>query len=143
MNHLFSMALLLLMLAPQKDNLPDAFHKLPEQDKAKATVVVTGIYGEGRSPCLFMPDGTRRWALESYFRVTKVYRGPVGGKSIYISGSVLPKREVAGVKLEVGSEYLVLLQPSEESMKTIKAGEYVPAWAARGDEGIIAIVKLK
>lgn len=136
------MVLLLFMFAPQDQNLPDAFHKLPEQDRAKATVIVIGIYGEGRSPCIFMPDGSRRWALESWFRVTKVYRGRVGGKSIYVARRMLPN-EVGGVKLEVGREYLVLLEPNEESMKAINGGEYVPAWDALRDEEIVAIVKLK
>ena len=46
-------------------------------------------------------------------------------------------------ELKDGREYLVLLRPSEESMKPIKAGEYVPAWDALDDEEIVAIVELK
>lgn len=143
MNHLFSMMLVLLMLAPQHQTLPDAFHKLPEQDRAQATLIVTGTYAQGRGPCIFMPDGSRVWALESWFRIKKVYRGRVGGKYIYIKRRVSPQTEDAGVALEVGREYLVLLRPSEKSMKAIKAGEYVPAWDALDDEEIIIIVGLK
>ena len=40
-------------------------------------------------------------------------------------------------------KYLALLRPSEESMKAIRAGEYVPVWDALADEEIIAIVELK
>jgi hypothetical protein len=142
MNHLFSLVLLLL-LVPQNQKLPDAFHQLPEQVREKATVIFTGTYREGRSPCIFMPDGSRIWALESWFNVKRVYRGEVGGKTIYINSRVSPKINGVSVKLEVGRDYLVLLRPSEESMKVIKAGDYVPVWDAPHGEEIIAIVELK
>jgi len=143
MNHLLSMAMLLAMLVPQHQNLPDAFHQLPEQVREKATIIVTGTYAEGRSPCIFMPDGSRRWALESWFRINKVYRGKVGGKSISINRSMLPKAKEVSAKLEVGRKYLVLLRPSSESLRVLGAGEYVPVWDALHDEEIIAIVELK
>lgn len=142
MNSLFSIVLL-LMLVPQNQKLPDAFHRLPEQIREKATVIVTGTYGEGRSPCIFMPDGSRVWALESWFNVKKVYQGEVGGKTVYINSRVSPKINDVSVKLEVGRNYLVLLRPNEESMKVLKAGEYVPVWDALHSEEIIAIVKLR
>ena len=140
MTHLFSMVLL-LMLVPQNQNLPDAFHQLPEQAREKATVIFTGTYGEGRSPCMYLADGTRRWALESWFKVKKVYRGKVGGKTIYLNSRVSPKINDMSVKLEVGRVYLVVLRPNEQSMKVIRAGEYVPVWDALHGEEIIAIVR--
>jgi hypothetical protein len=142
MTHLFSIVLL-LMLVPQNQQLPDAFHQLPEQMREKATVIFTGTYSWGRGPCQFLPDGTRRWALEPYFNVKRVYRGEVGGKTIHINTMVSPKVNDVSVKLVVGRDYLVLLRPNEESMKVIKAGEYVPVWDALRGEEIIAIVKLK
>ena len=142
MNHLFSMVLL-LMLVPQNQKLPDAFHQLPEEVREKATVIFTGTYGEGRGPCQFLPDGSRRWALEPYFNVKKVYRGKVGGKTIHINSRVSPKINDVSVNLEDGRVYLVLLRPNEKSMKVIKAGEYVPVWDAPHGEEIIAIVELK
>ena len=141
MDHLFCFVLLLL-LVPQSQKLPHAFQQLPEQVREKATVIFTGTYREGRSPCIFMPDGSRRRALESRFQVKKVYRGKVGGKTIYLN-SRSPKLDEVSVKLEAGRDYLVLLRPNEESMKVIKAGEYVPVWDALGDKEIIAIVELK
>jgi len=54
-----------------------------------------------------------------------------------------PKVGDVRAELKDGREYLVLLRPSEESMKAIKAGEYVPAWDALDDEEIVAIVELK
>ncbi|HKO96627.1 MAG TPA: hypothetical protein VJU86_06535 [Pyrinomonadaceae bacterium] len=143
MNHLFSMAFLLLILAPQDQKLPDAFHQIPEETRVKATVIVTGTYVRGRGPCMFMPDGSRRWPLQAWFRIKKVYRGEVGGKSIPIKSTLSPKAEAASVKLEVEREYLVLLRPSEESMKAIKAGDHIPAWDAPDGEEIVAIVELK
>ena len=140
--NLFSIVLL-LMLVPQNQKLPDAFHQLPEEVREKATVIFTGTYGEGRGFCQFLPDGTRRWALEPYFNVKRVYRGEVGGKTIHINSRVSPKINEVSVNLEVGRDYLVLLRPNEESMKVIKAGEYVPVWDAPHGEEIIAIVKLK
>lgn len=131
------------MLAPDSQNLPKAFHKLPEHVQAKATVIVTGTFVRGRGPCIFMADGSRRWPLESRFQITKVYRGQVGGKTVYISSSVSPEIGKSSAALQNGIEYLVLLRPSEESMKAIKAGDYMPAWAALDGEEIVAIVKLK
>jgi hypothetical protein len=143
MNHLLSLAFLILMLAPQNQKLPDEFHKLPEEVSAKATVIVAGTFVRGRGPCIFMADGIRRWPMESWFRIKKVHRGQVGGKNIYIN-SMMPskKNEEAGLKLELDHDYLVLLRPNEESMKAIKAGAHVPAWDALQDDEIIAIVKL-
>jgi hypothetical protein len=141
MNHLFSMVLV-LVLVPQSQNLPDAFHQLPEQVREKATVIVTGTYREGRSPCIYIGDGTRVWALESRFHIKTVYQGEVGGKSIYVNTRMSPKINGVSVKLKVGSDYLVLLRPNEESMKIIKSGEYVPVWDALEGEELIAIVEL-
>jgi len=142
MIHLFAMVLLLI-LVPQNQKLPDAFHQLPEQVREKATVIFTGPYGEGRSPSIFRPDGTEIWALESWFKVKRVYRGKIGAKTIYINGRVSPKINDLSVKPEVGRNYLVLLRPNEKSMKVIKTGKYVPVWDALHGEEIIAVVKLK
>lgn len=142
MNHLISLVLLLI-LVPQNQNLPAAFHQLPEEIREKATVIFTGTYGEGRGPCMFLSDGTRRWALEPWFNVKRVYRGEVGGKAVHINSRVSPKINDVSVNLKVGRDYLVLLRPNEQSMKVIKAGDYVPVWDALHGEEIIAIVELK
>src|SRR5438552_17323333 len=107
MNHLFAMVLL-LVLVPQNHKLPDASHQLPEQIREKTTVIFTGTYREGRSPCIFMPDGNRVWAQESWFIVKTVYRGEVGGKSIYLNSRVSPKIDDTSVYLELGRNSLVL-----------------------------------
>jgi len=142
MNHLFSVVLL-LMLIPQNQKLPDAFYQLPKQVGEQATIIIAGTYREGRSPCIFMPDGSRIWALESWFNIKKVYRGTVGGKTIYLNSRVSPKINDVSAKLEVGQDYLVLLRPNERSMKVIVAGDYVPVWDALYGDEILAIVKTK
>ncbi len=142
MNYLFSLALL-LTLTPQFQKPSDALDQIPEQVSERATIIFTGTYGQGRGPCMPLPDGSRRWALESWFNVSKVYRGKVGGKTIYLNRSVLPKINDVSVNLKVGRDYLVLLRPNEESLKLIEAGKYVPVWEALYGEEIIAIVELK
>ena len=131
---------MLLTLAPDQ-NLPDGFYELPEEIRGQATLIVTGTYSEGRSPCIVRPGGIRAWTVESVMKITKVHRGEVGGKFIYLSWSTLLKRQAG--KLTPGQKYLVLLRPNEESMKAIREGKYVPAWNALYDEEIIAIVELK
>lgn len=143
MNYLISLAMLSVMLVPQNQNLPEEFYQIPEHERAEATVVVAGTFAQGRSPCIFMPDGSRRWALESWFRVSKVYRGKVGGRAVYINSGRSSGNKDVNEKLEVGHEYLVLLRPGDASMKLIKAGGHVPFWEALSDEEIIAIVELK
>jgi hypothetical protein len=142
MNHLLFLVLL-LMLAPQNQKLPEAYHQLPEQVREEATVIFTGTYGVGRSPCIYVGGGRRVWALESWFNVRRVYRGKVGGKTIYLNIGISPKINDVSVKLEVGRDYLVLLRPNDKSMKVITAGEYVPVWKALDSEELIAIVELK
>ena len=143
MNHLLSLAILLLMPVSQNQNLPDAYYKLPEQVREKATIIATGTYALGRSPYILMRDGTEVWARTSWFRITKVYRGKVGGRSIPINSSMLPKTKYVSAELEVGRDYLVLLRPSSKSLKVLKAGEYIPVRDALRDEEIIAIVGLE
>jgi hypothetical protein len=143
MNHLLSLAILLLMPVSQNQNLPDAYYQLPAQVREKATMIATGTYAQGRSPYVLMPDGTQVWARTSWFRITKVYRGKVAGRSISINSSMLPKTENVSAKLEVGREYLVLLRPGSKSLKALEAREYVPFRDALRDDEIIAIVRLK
>lgn len=143
MTHLLGIAMLLTLLAPQQQNLPDAFYELPAQVRERATLIITGTYGEGRSPCIFMPDGTRRWYLVSSFQITNVYRGEAGGKFIYLNKSSFLETKADSVQLTRDHRYLLLLRPSEESMKSIRAGEYVPVWDALEGKEIIAIVELK
>jgi hypothetical protein len=140
MVHLLGLAMLLTLLPPQQQQLPDAFYELPEQVREQATLIVTGTYGEGRSPCIFLSDGTRAWFMESTIKIKKIYRGEIKGKLIYLNWSRL--RET-GVKLTREHTYLVLLRPDARSMKAIRESEYVPFWESLHDEEIIAIVELK
>ena len=140
MAYLLSIGILLALLAPQQQNLPDAFYELPEQVREQATLIVTGTYAQGRSPCIWMPDGSRVWAVESYIRISRIYRGKAGGKVIYLDYGWLHD---AGMKLTNDHKYLVLLRPNPSSMKAIQAGEYLPFWESLSDKEIVAIVELK
>ena len=144
MYHLFSMALLLLIFLPRtqtNQGLPAEFYQIPEPIRGRATVIVSGRYGRGRSPCLFMPDGTRRWFLDSWFDVKKVYRGEVGSQLIRVNTAMLPKTGYVKERLEREGEYLVLLRPGVEKMKRIRTREGVSFWDALKGEEIIAIVE--
>ncbi len=87
--------------------------------------------------------GPRYGPRHRRFRITKVYRGQVGGKSIYINSSMLPKTKYVSARLEAGREYLVLLRPTSKSLEVLKTGEQIPVRGALRDEEIIAIVRLK
>jgi hypothetical protein len=143
MTHFLTMAMLLLTLGPQTQDLPDAFYQIPKEVREKATVIVSGTFAEGRSPCIFLPDGRRVWARESWFNLKKVYLGKVGGKTISINKAMLPKSEYVSEKLEWKHDYLVLLRPSSKSMETIQRGDYATFRNALHSEEIIAIVELK
>ena len=141
MNYLFSLALL-AMLVPPNQKLPGEFYRLPESIREKATLIVSGTYGQGRTPCMFMPDGSRRWGIDSWFSIKRVYRGEVSGRLVRINSMMLPRTGHVSEDLEQGHKYLVLLRPAEETMKRIKTGE-ANYWDALHDEEIIAIVELK
>jgi hypothetical protein len=143
MNHLLSMAIVLMMLAPQNQNLPEEFYRIPEQLRESATVVVTGTFSQGRTPCMLRPDGTRVWFRDSWFNVKKVYRGKVGTNSVRINTAMLPDSGYVSKKLERDHNYLVLLRPDEETLKAIQTKEGVSFWDSLNDDEIIAIVELK
>ena len=143
MNQLLSLALLLLVPVSQNQKLPDAYYQLPQQIREQATIVATGKYGWGRTPYVWMRDGTQVFARTSWFQITKVYRGQVGGRSIYINSSMLPNTKYVSAKLAVGREYLVLLRPTTKSLKVLKTGESLPIRDDLHDEEILAIVELR
>ena len=143
MNQLLYLALLLVAPVSQNQKLPDAYYQLPQQIREQATIVATGKYSWGRTPYVWMRDGTQVFARTSWFQLTKVYRGQVRGRSIYINSSMLPNTKYVSPKLEVGREYLVLLRPTTKSLKVIKTGETLPIRDDLHDEEILAIVELR
>jgi len=142
-NHLLSMAIVLMTLAPQNQNLPEEFYRLPEQLRERATVVVTGTFGQGRTPCVFRPDGSRVWFIDSWFTVKKVYQGELKSRSIRVNTAMLPASQYVKKNLDRGHNYLLLLKPDEESVKAMKTEEGLGFWDSLHDEEIIAIVELK
>jgi hypothetical protein len=53
---------------------------------------------------------------------------------------MLPKTKYVSARLEEGREYLVLLQPRSQSLKVLKAGDYIPIRDALREEEIIGII---
>ena len=143
MNHLLSMAIVLMTLAPQNQNLPEEFYRLPEQLRERATVVVTGTFGQGRTPCVFRPDGSRVWFIDSWFTVKKVYQGELKSRSIRVNTAMLPISQYVKKNLEREHTYLLLLKPDKESVKAMKTEEGLGFRDSLHDEEIIAIVELK
>jgi hypothetical protein len=143
MSHFLLEAIFLAMLTSHNQKLPDTFYKIPEPVRETATIIVSGTYAQGRTPCMLRPDGTRVWALDSWFTIKRVYRGEVGSKSIRINTAMLPKTEYINQKFKPAQEYLVLLRPSEETLKQLKTTEGISFWDALHSEEIIAIMELK
>ena len=146
MSYLYLMAILLLMFLPPTQNnqtLPAEFYRIPEPVRDRATVIVSGRYGQGRTPCLFMADGSRRWFLDSWFDIKKVYRGAVGSKLIRINPAMLLKSGYVKERLEREGKYLVLLRPSGEKMKWIRSREGISFWEALKDDEVVAIVEIR
>ena len=143
MHYLFSIAALLTMLSQHNQNLPKEFYGLPESIRDSATVIVSGTFGQGRTPCMFLPDGTRRWGLDSWITIKRVYRGKVSSRTIRINIRRLPATEYVPQRLDLKHEYLVLLRPGTEKMKQIQSKEGNSFWESVRDEEIIAIVESK
>jgi hypothetical protein len=143
MRHLFLLALSLLVFPPENQKPPAAFYEIPEQIRERATVVFSGTYSEGRTPCIWRPDGTRVWGLDSSFLVKTVYRGKVHSRVIRINKSMLPESGYVTKQLESQRKYLVLLQPRVEKMKAIKTKEGLGFWDSLRGEEIVAIVQMR
>jgi len=90
-----------------------------------------------------MADGSRRWFLDSWFDIKKVYRGAVGSKLIRINPAMLPKSGYVKERLEREGKYLVLLRPSGEKMKWIRSREGISFWEALKDDEVVAIVEIR
>ena len=142
MHNLLSMAVLLIMVFPQHQNLPDEFHRIPKQLGESATIIIAGTYGEGRTPCQWLPDGSREWFKDSWFEVKRVYRGKVESRSIRINTEMLPVNGYVRENLEEARDYLVLLRPGEDKIEGIKTGTGLSFWDALHGDEIIAIVEL-
>ena len=143
MDYFLSTAFVLVTIVAQNTNLPAEFYQLPEEMRERATLIIKGTYGRERTPCQFLPDGSRRWFLDSLINVKTVYRGRVGRKFISINTAMLPKSEHVSSKLEQDHSYLVLLRPSAEKMKMIRTRQGIMFWDSLRDEEIVAIVELK
>lgn len=142
MTDIFSTAVLLLALSPQAQDLPKELSQVPQEIRGRATIIVKGTFGRGRTPCFFRPDGMREWFIDSWIQVKRIYRGKVGHKFIRINPAMLPKGEHISSQLEQDHSYLVLLRPSAEKLKMIGTRQGISFWDALRGEEIIAIIPL-
>ena len=133
-----------LALMGAQSALPDAFRSLPADVKDKATVVVSGRYQVGRGPCEFLPDGSSRFPLLRGFELTAVHRGDVTSDYLGVDDEphLLGSDALSG-GLEEGAVYLVLLRPSEATLKVLRRrpGSRSYRDALRAEE-VVAIVLL-
>ena len=143
MKPILSIALLWLTLSPPIQNWPEEYYRIPEQLRDSATVVVAGTFGQGRTPCMYMPDGTRVWFIDSWFKVQEVYRGEVRSQFIRVNTAMLPESEYVPAKLEWDHNYLVLLRPDHLALKALKTKEGISFQDSLSREEIVAIVELK
>jgi hypothetical protein len=132
------------MLMSQNKKLPDQFYAIPKEVRETATLIFSGAYTEGRSPCVFLPDGSRRWYLMAGFQIKDVYQGKMGSNYIAINKAMLANAGSVPERLERERRYLVLLRPHKESQRRIETGEGNHSYfnALSGEE-IITIVELK
>jgi hypothetical protein len=102
--------------------LPESYWHVPAPVRDNATVVVSGRYWTGRGPSEPLPGGGHRWALLRGFEPTAVHRGEVKATYIGVSEPNLYGAETSdkGKPLVAGHEYLLLLRPSEPSLKFLR-----------------------
>jgi len=142
MHNLLSMAVLLIMVFPQHQNPPNEFPRIPEQLRESATIIFAGTYVEGRTPCQWLPDGSREWFKDSWFEVKRVYRGNVSSRSIRINTAMLPVNSNVSQNLKETRDYLVLLRPGEDKIEGIKREKGLSFEDALHGDEIVAIVEL-
>ena len=140
--HLLSFLMLLSMTTQNNQNLPEEFYRLPVETRTKATLIISGTYGRGRTPCFPRPDGTRVWFIDSWFQLHDVYRGEVGDKHIRINAAMLPKTEFVQQDLKDGQKYLVLLHPQPDNLRSIATKDGLSFWDSLSGDEILAIVEL-
>lgn len=143
MNHLLWIVPFILMHQGVNQKFPPEFYQIPEQIREQATVVVSATYWRGRTPCMWRPDGTRVWAIDSSFHIKRLYRGEVRTKFFGINAAMLPASRYVEKQLEVKNQYLVLLQPNPDKMKALKKGDGIYFWNSLRDDEILAIVETK
>ncbi len=125
------------------DKLPPEFSSLPKNLVKSANVIFSGIYTEGRSPCVFRPDGTRAWFLLKGFKVENIYKGKIKRNYIGIESEIFAKKHIPKYLVE-GHSYLVLLKIDLSTQKKLERNKDEYHYEnVLGKEEIIAIVELK
>jgi len=122
----------------------DPLGRIPEELWERATLIVSGRYEEGRSPCIWVGEDRRVWLLTQGFSITDRFRGEIRGDYV---GIELPEPSqtpyLCADCLVPGREYLLLLRPSPASMRFLDTEyEAYHYYNTLGAEELLAIVEV-
>ncbi len=118
-----------------KDNFLKQYHEIPKKLKDKAKIAFIGEYWTGRSSCVYMEDGSREWFTTAGFEIKQDFIGNIKVISIGVHPSL---------KLIRGANYIVLLNPTEDTIKIVeKKGGIFTYLNSVSQEEIIKIVEAK
>ena len=137
-----------LAAAPQEDpagpveSLVPAWQELDPAWKEEASVILVGELNEFSYPCRFDEHGNSEMILARSWKVLEVLEGEVKAPYVNIS-AVFPGEAHVPVEFIEGRRYLLLLKPSEETMKLLADPETV--WGLGNEphtNEVVAIVDL-
>jgi hypothetical protein len=122
----------------------DVLERIPGELWERASLIVTGRYGEGRSPCIWVGEDLRVWVRMTGFSVTGRYLGELRSDYVGVNLTAPPDTPyVCAECLVPEREYLLLLRPSPDSMKFLGTPAEAYLWynEIEGEE-ILAIVEI-
>ncbi len=100
--------LLIIMIIGQIDVQPDQ----PETIE----IVFHRIYTTGRGPCQFLADGSRRWAITTGFKVTKLLKGDLQTKYVEVPYDIDKQKDI---QFLAGQKYTVIMKLTEKRWKEL------------------------
>ena len=90
-----------------------------KEPNKKANIKFVGEYYTGRSPCQYLPNGTRRWRYITGFKVKENILGNIQVKNIEIDPNY-NKTNGTDILLEVGKNYIISLTLDKERIKILE-----------------------
>lgn len=77
-----------------------------------------GEYVIGRGPCEWLPDGSRRWARTTGFKIIKLIKGDL--KVTYVEISSYDEKNHSLNQFEVRHEYFITINLSKERFQELE-----------------------
>ncbi len=145
MRNIYVFVFFMLIVNPLFANsqMPAEISKAPRNLIKQANIIFSGTYTEGRSPCIFRPDGSRTWFLLEGFKIENIYKGKMTRNYIGIESEISAKKHIPKYLIE-GHSYLVLLKIDLSTQKKLERNKDEYHYEnVLGKEEIIAIVELK